>query len=391
MSERGWHSGDTHIHYARADQEANKRLALWAQAEDLEMGNILRMGDGRKTYFEQYAFGQAGRYVYSKGAFVPGQEDPRTGVMGHTISLNLQRAVRYPERGYYLYSRVFDEAHRQGGLTGYAHVSTADFLVNRDMTLNIARQKVDFAEISQTGRVGTELYYEFLNLGFRLTASGGSDAPWGGTVGESRVYAYTGGKLDPDQWFAAVKNGHTFVTAAPMLEFTVDGHLPGDQLSPQKGKKLKVHALAQVGSPDVPLGRLEIVANGDVVRSVEPAGTSAKLDFELPVDQSIWIAARATGAHTTPVYITVDGKRHWKLPEVSALLDKRFRDLDELDRVIDKDWENIPPRREGGYENKETFRLGASDLRPMMQEAREIYLKLREEARSQMAGTEGSK
>jgi hypothetical protein len=344
------------------------------------------MGDARQAYYEQYAFGNAGRYVYGKGALVSGQEDPRSGVMGHTVSLNLQAPIRYPVR-YYLYSPVFDEAHRQGGLTGHAHVNNDNFLVHRDMTLNVARQKTDFAEICQFGVVGTDLYYEFLNLGFRLAAVGGSDAPVGGTVGDARVYAYTGGRLDPDQWFAAIKNGHTFVTVAPMLEFTVNGHLPGDQLSPEKGARLKVHARAQVGSPSVPLGRLEIVVNGDVIRSIDPTGTSAALDFELPADQSMWIAARATGAHTTPVYVTVDGKRHWKLSEVRALLDKRLETLDEIDRVIDKDWQSIPPRREGGYENKETFHQGGGELRVMVREARDVYLKLGEEARTQMAGT----
>jgi hypothetical protein len=383
QSERGWHSGDTHIHYARADQQANRRLELWAQAEDLEMGNILRMGDARKTYFDQFAFGKAGRHIYSRGAFVPGQEDPRTGVMGHTISLNLQRPIRDPERRYYLYSTTFDESHRQGGLSGYAHANSDSFLVHRDMTLNIARHKVDFAEICEFGSVGTDLYYEFLNLGFKLTAVGGSDAPWGGTVGDSRVYAYTGNKkFDPDQWFAALKAGHTFVTAAAMLEFTVDGHLPGDEISPKKGRLLKVSARAQVGSSRTSLGRLEIVANGEVLRSADAAGTSAELSFELPADRSMWIAARAADAHTTPVYITVDGKRHWKPSEVPALLDKRLATLDELDQLIAKNWESIPQGHEAEWENRETFRQGAGEMRKMVREARDVYLKLRQETRT---------
>jgi hypothetical protein len=380
LSERGWHSGDTHIHYARADQEANRRLELWAQAEDLQMGNILRMGDARKTYFEQYAFGKAGRHLYRGGAFVPGQEDPRTGVMGHTISLNLQAPIRDPERRYYLYSTTFDESHRQGGLSGYAHVNSDSFLVHRDMTLNIPHNKADFAEICEFGSVGTDLYYEFLNLGFRLTAVGGSDAPWGGTVGDSRTYAYTGNrKLEPDQWFAAVKSGHTFVTAAPMLEFTVDGHLPGDDYSPKKGKLLKIRAWAQVGSQASPLGRLEIVANGKVIRSAEPAGTSASLEFELPADRSMWIAARTTYAHTTPVYLTIDGKRHWNISEAPALLEKRLQTLDELDQLIDKNWNVIPQGHEAEWENRETFRRGAEEMRGMVREAREAYLKLRQQ------------
>lgn len=383
MAARGWHSGDTHIHFARPNPQANERVALWARAEDLHVGNILRMGDAQETYFEQYAYGRPGRFVYRRGALVPGQEDPRTGVLGHTISLNILRPIRDAERRYYLYSTTFDEAHRQGGLSGYAHVNSDSFLVHRDLTLNVPRGKVDFGEICEFGEVGTDLYYEFLNLGFRLTAVGGSDAPWGGTVGDSRVYVHTDAPLDPDQWFAALKQGRTFVTAGPMLEFTVNDQLPGGQLVPGRGARLKIHARASAGSGTAPLNRLEVVANGVVVRSAEASGNSAALDFELPAQRSIWIAARTVGAHTTPVYVTVDGKRHWNLALVPGLLDKRLRTLDDIDRLIAQKGEGIFPARAPEWENPEAFRRGSAELHQMVQEAREVYLHLQKEAATQ--------
>lgn len=379
MSARGWHSGDDHIHYARPDQRSNQQLLLWMEAEDLRIGNILRAGDGRATYFEQYAFGKAGRFVQSSLALVPGQEDPRTRVLGHTINLNLLRPVRDLERGYYLYGVAFDDTHRQGGLTGFAHVNSGSFNVVRGMTIEIARNRVDFSEICQLGQVGTALWYEFLNLGFRMTAAGGSDVPWGGNVGDSRMYVYTGGAFTPDQWFGGVRKGHTFVTAGPMLDFTVSGHLPGDEFTATKGENLKIHARAMTGSSAVRLDPLEIVANGDVIRTGNPGGASASLDFELPADRSMWIAARVTGAHTTPVYITVDGKRHWKSGAVPALLEKRLTILKDIDKLIDEDGTSINPGREIEWENAESFRRGTAELRNMVREAREIYLQLRRE------------
>jgi hypothetical protein len=381
MSERGWHSGDCHIHYARADKEADQRLLLWTQAEDLRMANILRMGDVAQTYYEQYAYGKEGRFLHPRGALVTGQEDPRTGILGHTLSLNLQAPIRDARR-YYLYSPVFDEARRQGGLAGYPHVGNDGFSVRRDMTINVPRGKVDFAEILEFAEVGTELYYEFLNLGFRLTAVAGSDVPWGRTVGESRVYAHTGAKFDPDQWFEAVKRGCTFVTAGPMLEFTVNGRLPGEQLEVVKGQALRVHAEAKVGSPQVPLSRLEIVANGDVVRFADPAGNSAALDFELPADTSLWIAARTTGAHTTPIYVVVDGKRHWKTSEVPALLERRLRVLDEIEKLMDESGAGkAGAQRDMEGESAAVFAETRQELRSMVREARAEYLRLREEVK----------
>ena len=114
--------------------------------------------------------------------------------MGHVIGLNLKAPVRDLVRGYYVYGDVFDDVHQQGGLAGYAHVNTYTNSSGayRDMTINLARGKPDFEEICENGNVDTELYYDFLNLGFKLTAVGGSDVPWAGIPGESRVYVRGG-------------------------------------------------------------------------------------------------------------------------------------------------------------------------------------------------------
>lgn len=386
MSKKGWHSGDCHLHYERADDRANQRLALWVQAEDVRVANVLRMGDARKTYFEQYAFGEAGRFAHEGGVFVPGQEDPRTSFSGHTISLNLRKAIRFPET-YYLYSKVFDEARRQGGLSGYAHVNSGEYFVDHDMTLNIARGKVDFAEICEFGNINTDIYYEFLNLGFRLTAAAGSDVPWGGTAGDARVYVYTGKpQVDAEEWIQALGRGRTFVTLAPMLEFEVDGRPPGDELLAEKGQRLRVRARATVASAAVPLGALEIVANGEVIRSTEPVENKASVDFELPASGSMWIAARTGHSHTTPVYVTVGGQRHWRTSDVPQLLAKRQKQLDEIERVLREGEASIGPGRDAIWENPAAFRNSTEELRKMVAEARQVYARLAQELKQSPPG-----
>ena len=129
----------------------------------------------------------------------------------------------------------------------------------------------------------------------------------------------------------------------------------------------------------MPPERLEVVANGVVVRSAEPLGHSATLDFDLPADHSMWIAARTAGAHTTPVYVTVNGKRHWKEDAVPALLDRCFRTLDEVDALINEKGAKIEPNRESVWESADSFRAGTEELRKQVQEAREVYEQLRSE------------
>ncbi len=378
MSARGWQSGDCHIHFERPGRAANQPLLLWTRAEDLRMNNILRMGDGRETYFQQYAWGARGRYIVPGSAFVPGQEDPRTSVIGHTIQLNLQAPVRDPGH-YYLYSSVFEQTRRQGGLAGYAHVNADLFNVHRDMSLNVPLGSVDFAEICEFGYIKTDLWYEFLNLGFTLTAAAGSDAPWGGTVGDSRIYVYTGRDFNADDWFQALKRGHTFVTVGPMLEFTVDGKLPGDQIRLGASRPLRIHADVRAGYLNQPMEALEIVANGQVVRSEAVKHGRASLDFTLPLEGSAWIAARVHGAHTTPVYVTVAGRRHWDRKLVPALLDRREKQLDEIEQLLTaKNPTGLGGR--GTWENPEAWQAGSERMRELIRRARQVYARLRVEA-----------
>ena len=61
MAAGGWFSTDGHIHIRRSPRE-NPLLLTWLQAEDVNVGALLRMGDFWETYYPQYAYGEAGLY-----------------------------------------------------------------------------------------------------------------------------------------------------------------------------------------------------------------------------------------------------------------------------------------------------------------------------------------
>src|SRR5262249_10139771 len=93
-----------------------------------------------------------------------------------------------------------------------------------------------------------------------------------------------------------------------------------------------------IGVPKV----LEVVAHGRVIRSVEPSGPNQEkleADFELPAGESQWIAARTTCvngavAHTTPVYVIVDGAGFFDRSQLPHLVAKQLRVLDWLDKRL---------------------------------------------------------
>ncbi|MCC7499359.1 MAG: CehA/McbA family metallohydrolase [Bryobacterales bacterium] len=375
MPQRGWYSGDGHVHYERLSADSNQPLLTWARAEDVHMVNVARMGDALKTYFEQYQFGRPGRFVQQGYSLVPGQEDPRTDYIGHTLQMNLQAPIRFPNE-YYLYDKVFDETHRQGGLAGYAHAYQPlrfSFYVRQNMTLNLPRHNVDFAEISEFGDIDTNVYYEFLNLGFKLTASAGSDVPWGHSIGTSRVYAYTGRAFDPDDWFAAVKAGRTFVTTGPMLDLRVNGERPGADLHVGAGETLRITASAQ-GLRVAPK-YLEVVEHGEVIKAAPRTGKSLEVATTFHVTHSTWIAARCAGAHTSPIYVHVGDEPTWKRESVPELIETRMRQLDDMEALTHQ---QIGSGGEGNWNNPESFKTQIPALLERIRIARGIYRQMLE-------------
>lgn len=342
MRKLGWYSGDDHVHNRILSDDDARRLMTYVKAEDIHLANIVKMGDINRTYFEQRGFGKDYRVIDGDYILSPGQECPRTHQqLGHTISMNITSMVRDTDR-YYSYDWVADTVHKQGGLWGYAHVCGPAFQVYRDMSMNIAQQKVDFVELLQFAHLGTDLFYDFLDLGFKVTASAGSDVPWGGTVGEVRVYSYVGdGEFNADRWFEGMKKGHTFVTNGPMIEFKVDDALPGDEIKVTENRKLRVHARAWGDPARMTPIKLEIVRHSEVIRSEtgKEGQAEVRLDFEIDAGQGFWIAARASAAeglsaHTTPIYVIREGLRFWRPEAVSGLIDKTNGWLDEIEKIV---------------------------------------------------------
>jgi hypothetical protein len=369
MADSGWYSGDEHIHIRRSPRE-NPYILKWIAAEDIHVGALLQMGDFRNVYFGQFAFGDKGVYAEQDRVLSSGQEEPRTHQVGHTISLMADEFVRYRD-DYYYYDKVLDRIHELNGITGYAHQAES-FSGYRGLTMDVLDNKVDFLEILQFCVEGGPLlvrhYYHFLDLGYRLTATAGSDFPWCGIgprfgidgpawnarIGNVRFYTYLGKEFSYDLWKQEVKAGHTFVSSGPMIDFKVNGHIPGDGIDLQSPSTLIIKANGYGHEGQVPLSRLEIIAHGKVIASASPgsAGQSAShlsIQMDLPVDRGIWIAARCyagpnQAAHTTPVYVTIKGNGFLNPETFDSYLELNEKYLDELEVELESPHDNLEIR-----------------------------------------------
>ncbi|MBI4877390.1 MAG: CehA/McbA family metallohydrolase [Acidobacteria bacterium] len=306
LSRKGWQSGDIHIHHI-----APKTCRLEMEAEDLNVANILTSDF---TLDQDRFEGQASAHSGSRRLIYVTQEF-RNDQLGHLCLLNLKRLIEpvKPMRHehYPLLLDVCDQTRRQGGYVSWAHFPSWP---GAEGPLDVALEKVDGLEIlSQldprefpiymrnlvpelAANNGLRLWYRYLNCGFRLTATAGTDKMTTFvTAGANRVFARVDGEFTCQAWIDALRAGRTFVTNSPLLKFTVNGREAGTTLSldSKKHKALEIHARAE---SQLPYDRLEILVNGETVAEAAPGGSRHRAEIRLthPLRSSCWVAARAS-------------------------------------------------------------------------------------------------
>lgn len=345
LAAHGWFSGDDHIHYTREDESDDRTLLLMSKAEGLNVSNILQMGNVANAHFRPYSWEIVVDPSDPHYVLAPGQEDPRTGYRGHTIGLHLREAVRDPEN-YLLYDLAFRRIRAQGGLTGYAHAGWPNPVIlaaRRGLALDVPEGLIDFVEVLQGGDANLQTWFNFLNLGFKLTPSAGTDFPAvDQRPGAVRNYVKIDGVFSAQAWFDHFKAGHTFVTNGPMLEFSINGNGMGHEIQVTAGTPLKISAQARL-NPDLDrLDRLELIEQGRVIKTVDAKDGSADLTLicELPATRGSWFVVQARGkrggaeartvAVTAPIYVSVDHSGYWKRDAVPGIVATLKDDLDLL-------------------------------------------------------------
>jgi hypothetical protein len=179
---------------------------------------------------------------------------------------------------------------------------------------------------------GVDLYYQYLNAGFRLPIAAGTDKfaediP----LGSNRVYAKVQEPAGYATWLAAVKAGQAFVTNGPILELQAADAVPGDVVEFQGTKRIKARVTAR---SILPFTTLEIVLNGNPVGHKTlpiPNNTpkdglySMEIETTVELTRSGWLAARVVDhpdlrnrilprevsvfAHTDPIYFLQGGRK----------------------------------------------------------------------------------
>jgi TolB protein len=364
---RGWYSGDTHVHDLHQGRFGLSHQQFFDQlvAEDLRVTNALIHMDGTRL-MGRWADLTGKPHPLSTADYILQYGEEFRGSLGHIAMIGISRYILpfNAGNGNTAYAQAalddpyLDGARAQGGIAGFVHPYNSPVRPGSGgggalIPVSIALGKGDFYDIGalvSDELASAEMYYKFLNCGFRIAATSGTDNfsdVWRDPPpGADRTYVQIRGPLSLRAWMDGIKAQRTFGTTGPLLFLDVEGKGPGDEIALAGGSRqdLKVTATAEAIAP---LEKLEIIVNGRVA-STAKATNPQKVEFSgaVPVPQGGWIAARVSGpasryvsdsyafAQTSPVYVVRDGKR-FSSPEDAAFL----RD------IVDNIWARVDGQR----------------------------------------------
>jgi len=396
-----WVSGDMHVHmnYGGAYKESSEELQVQAESEDLSVVNNLIVNKEQRFPDVSSMETSSDAITGWESSVLRGQEF-HTSYWGHRGLLDIKSHLLLPGYAGYpntagasLYpmnADVYDMAHMQGALVGAVHpfdqapdpFAEPAQRITDELPVDVALGKLDYMEIVgfSDHKSTAAVWYKLLNMGFRLPAGGGTDAttsyaaPIRGGVGFDRVYVWVPvWPLNIKEWLDGIRLGRTFATNGPLVEFKLGGEMVGSELQ-FDAARAAVPFTAKLRSI-VPVDHLEVVCNGRVVRDLKLEGVQDTADVAgtIPVGESGWCLLRAWSekaeypvmdqyayATTSPVYVTVGGKRAYSKADAEYFAAWIARTMEITEKY--PDWNSA--------EEKELV-MGR------LRKAREIYLGMR--------------
>jgi hypothetical protein len=336
MESRGWYSADLHVH------RPAEVMAETLLAEDLNVAPVIsthhwsRWDSLKKVAKPAVSLVKADEtHVFSVGGYEVERiiEGP-----GAVTLFGLDLALDFD--GYELYPPASYLTRKTREQRGYVDGDKPFWL---DVPVNVALGEIDFMEVAcnhffprgvdadlkrwaswkpDPGFAGwdkgfalwiMDLYYQLLNCGFQLPASGGSACgvkPL--AVGYNRVYVKLDAPFSYENFFRALKAGRSFSTNGPMLDLKVNGKGIGSTIEFSGNAKIEIEAKAESGSE---LKSLEILVNGRTRFGTRGKGRLVARQT-IDVSKSVWVAARAfeksdqtvVFGQTSPVYVLKDGQ-----------------------------------------------------------------------------------
>lgn len=370
----GWYGGDLHVHMNYAgDQVCEPADAVRMQVgEGLHLMNLVAGNCTTSRVFDREALESwAGCDLPSPGdaAVARMGVEYRNDLLGHFHALNPSRPPSLYQTGHAASDHDEDwppnavaaaELREFGATIGYCHPVLLPMENDPGLVFDLMPRSVEAREVvvdaalglvdsldvlsNMSGPGSAVLYRRMLGAGVRLAVTAGTDCflsfsrclTFSNPPGWARCYARVEGPLTASSFQEAVRSGRTVATNGPWLELEVAGQGPGATVEAMPGSRIPV--AARVTGPGVT--ELRIHSADGIVASVEVTG-GGELQAELVAGDPTYLVAEAFGeghpdvldrhayAHTSPVYVDVEGQRVAREADAERYLDW----IDRLERL----------------------------------------------------------
>ncbi len=341
MADRGWYSGDTHVHRRLADlpdllraEDLNVAVpqTVWGNRREPDLDSWIAKADelGMISVDDLHVFSVLSHEIerFHASAVLmhfTGKTELTTSGHDERTPTNLSLMEQTHDAGGYcdLEKPMWPESHidvavGKGDFIGLCnnHMLYKSYLPEHPRLRSEFRPDYEDGIRGYTDYV-LDLYYAFLNCGFKVMPSAGSaSGVLPNPLGYNRVYVRIDGEFSYEKWFDGLKAGRSFATNGPMLIMTVDG-MPAGSTIIEDGDRHTAHVVCNLYSHR-PLDRIEIIQDGKSVFSMKPKllDYSAHIEADIPFHESGWIAVRCFEeaednvrfAHSAPVFVNMLSK-----------------------------------------------------------------------------------
>ena len=357
------YAANTHLHLMKINrEEADRYLKEVPMADGLDLVflSYLERAGADVTYISnQYQQADLERLSLEGSTHFGNGEEHRHNLreygqgFGHVMLLDLQKLIQPVSIGASIMKSGDDFPNLQRGIDTARNDGATIIWCHNEYGLedipNLFTGRIDAVNIHDGGRKSNydASFYRYLEAGLKVPFSTGTD--WF-QFDFSRVYVpLSSPPIDTtdfvDAWLGQLKAGRSFITNGPVLAFSVDGYTSGDEIALTESGKLKVKSTAHCRQD---FGKLEVVVNGEVVHHQTATSVDghfvAEIDFDYEVSEPAWIAVRTPPlpvdesalvqvafprnelgqqlyAHTSPVYVTINGKSRFNRSMVRELIE----------------------------------------------------------------------
>ena len=338
---KGWVTADTHVHFL-----SPQTALLEGEAENVNVVNLLASQWG-ELFTNIGDFTGSGETVNSNGEYMVrvGTEN-RQHIMGHISLLGYNGSMILPlttggpdesaqgDPVELTLAQWAAQCKAQNGLVILPHFPNP----RAENAAAIVSELIDGVEVTMLGTSGISPYYlsdwyRYLNCGYHIAAVGGTDKMSAGTaIGEMRTYAKIDGPFTYQSWKESVIAGRTFVTSGALIDMRVEGQNMGGTINLSGDANLTV--MWDAASATIPLTSVELVVNGETAEVIRLDNLLGEKNgyFNLNIKESAWIALRVRGrfdgkheviaAHTSAVFVIIDGKPIFNGPDAATILDQ---------------------------------------------------------------------